>query len=152
MQYQVGQPGRVIVARFNDGDDVLGGLESIARQENLRAASFSIVGGIKRGAYVVGPETELMPPVPVWRSLAESHEATGFGTIFWHEDQPRVHFHGAYAKHDNVKAGCLRRESEAFLVLEVVITEILGVDARRELDPESGMVLLRMAQAKVQSK
>ncbi|MDU0461013.1 MAG: DNA-binding protein [Geobacteraceae bacterium] len=141
-----------MVAHFNDGDDVLGGLELIARQENLRAACFSIVGGIKRGAYVVGPETELMPPVPVWRSLAESHEATGFGTIFWHEDQPRVHFHGAYAKHDNVRAGCLRRESEAFLVLEVVITEILGVDARRELDPESGMVLLRMAQTKVQSK
>ncbi|HBA72699.1 MAG: DNA-binding protein [Geobacteraceae bacterium GWF2_54_21] len=145
MQYQVGQPGRVIVARFNDGDDVLGGLESIARVENLRAACFSVVGGIKRGAYVVGPETEQMPPVPVWRALAESHEATGFGTIFWHEDQPRVHFHGAYAKFDNVRAGCLRRESEAFLVLEVVITEILGVDARRELDPESGMVLLRMA-------
>jgi predicted DNA-binding protein with PD1-like motif len=86
-----------------------------------------------------------MPPVPVWRELVESHEATGFGTIFWHEDQPKVHFHGAYAKHDNVRAGCLRRESEAFLVLEVIITEILGVDATRELDPESGMVLLRLA-------
>jgi len=103
MQYQVGQPGRVIVARFNDGDDVLGGLETIARQENLRAACFSMVGGIKKGGYVVGPETEEMPPVPVWRELAESHEATGFGTIFWHGDQPKVHFHGAYAKRDNVR-------------------------------------------------
>ena len=144
MEYQVGKPGRIIVARFHDGDDVLGGLETIAHRENLRAACFSMVGGIRKGGYVVGPETEAMPPVPVWRELTESHEATGFGTIFWHGDQPKVHFHGAYAKHDSVRAGCLRRDSEAFLVLEVVITEILGVEATRELDPESGMVLLRL--------
>lgn len=145
MEYQVGRPGRIIVARFNDGDDVLGGLETIARREELRAACFSMVGGIRKGGYVVGPETEEMPPVPVWRELTESHEATGFGTIFWHGDQPRVHFHGAYAKHDSVRAGCLRRDSEAFLVLEVVITELLGIEAARELDQESGMVLLRLA-------
>lgn len=145
MEYQTGQPGRIIVARFHDGDDVLAGLETIARRENLRAACFSMVGGIKKGGYVVGPETEVMPPVPVWRELSESHEATGFGTIFWQGDQPRVHFHGAYAKHDSVRAGCLRRDSEAFLVLEVVITEIVGVTATRELDQESGMVLLRLA-------
>ncbi len=34
--------------------------------------------------------------------------------------------------------------SLAFLVLEAVITEILGVVAVRELDPESGMVLLKL--------
>jgi predicted DNA-binding protein with PD1-like motif len=144
MNYQVGQPGRIIVARFNDGDDILQGLTDIARTEQIRAACFSMVGGIKKGGYVVGPETEELPPVPVWRELRESHEATGFGTIFWHDDQPKVHFHGAYAKHDQVRAGCLRRETEAFLVLEVVITELLGIDATRELDPESGMVLLRL--------
>jgi len=145
MEYQVGTPGRVIVARFNDNDDILRGLEEIARTENLRAACFSMVGGIKKGGYVVGPETEEMPPVPVWRDLTESHEATGFGTIFWHGDLPRVHFHGAYAKHDHVRAGCLRRDSEAFLVLEVVITELLGIAATRELDPESNMVLLKLS-------
>lgn len=145
MDYHIGTAGRIIVARFNDGDDIIGGLEEIARKENLRAACFSLVGGIKKGGYVVGPATEEMPPVPVWRDLNESHEATGFGTIFWHGDQPRVHFHGAYAKHDHVRAGCLRRDSEAFLVLEVVITELVGIDATRELDPESGMVLLRLA-------
>ena len=83
-------------------------------------------------------------PIPVWRELAESHEAVGFGTIFWHEDQPKVHFHGSYAKGDAVKSGCLREGSEIFLVLEVVITEILDVKAVRELDEDSGMVLLKM--------
>ena len=144
MQYQVGKPGKIIVVRFSDGDDVLGGLADVCRSENIRGACFSLVGGMKRGRYVVGPETEEMPPVPVWRELEESHEAVGFGTIFWQGDEPRVHFHGAYGKRDSVKAGCLRQESEAFLVLEAVITEILDVDAIRELDPESGMVLLKL--------
>ena len=144
MRYQVGRPGRIVVARFDDGDDLLGGLADICRKEDIQAACFSIVGGIRKGRYVVGPESEGMPPIPVWRELAESHEAVGFGTIFWHEDQPKVHFHGSYAKGDAVKSGCLREGSEIFLVLEVVITEILDVKAVRELDEDSGMVLLKM--------
>lgn len=143
MEYRVGQPGRIVVVRFGDGDDVLGGLAEVVRRENIRAASFNLVGGLKKGRFVVGPETEAMPPKPVWRELAEGHEAVGFGTIFWQGDRPKVHFHGAYGKHDSVKAGCLREGSETFLVLEAVITEILGVDVGREIDPESGMVLMR---------
>jgi predicted DNA-binding protein with PD1-like motif len=144
MNYQVGRQGRVVLVRFNDGDDILGGLMEIARQEQIRCASFNLVGGIKKGRFVVGPETEEMPPIPVWRELAESHEAVGFGTIFWQGDQPKVHFHGAYAKKDTVRSGCLREESRAFLVLEAVITEILDIEAQRELDPASGMVLLSL--------
>lgn len=146
MHYQAGKPGKIIVARFSDGDDLLGGLADICRQEDIRAACFSIVGGIRRGRYVVGPKSEEMPPVPVWRELEESHEASGFGTIFWHGDDPKVHFHGSYAKGDSVKSGCLREGSETFLVLEAVITEILDINAVRELDPDSGMVLLKMLQ------
>lgn len=144
MQYQIGKPGRIVVVRFNDGEDVLGGIAGICRSENIRAACFNVVGGIKGGRYVVGPETEEMPPIPVWRELQESHEAVGFGTVFWDKQQPKVHFHGAYGKRDSVKAGCLREGSEAFLVLEVVITEILDVDIIRELDPASNMVLMKM--------
>lgn len=144
MQYQAGRPGRIIVARFNDGEDVIGGIADICRKEDIRAACFNVVGGMKGGRFVVGPETEEMPPKPVWRELQESHEAVGFGTIFWEKDTPKVHFHGAYGKGESVKAGCMREGSEVFLVLEVVITEILGVSIIRELDPVSNMVLMKM--------
>jgi len=103
-----------------------------------------MVGGMKGGRFVVGPETEEMPPIPVWRELQESHEAVGFGTVFWDKEQPKVHFHGAYGKRDSVKAGCMREGTEAFLVLEVVITEILDVDIIRELDPVSNMILVKL--------
>lgn len=145
MEYRVGRPGRIIVARFEDGEDLLAGLAGIARKEGLKAACFSLVGGMKGGRYVVGPEGDEMPPRPVWRELSENHEAFGFGTIFWHGDEPRVHFHGAYGRGDSVRAGCLREASEVFLVVEVVITELLDTDAVRTLDPLSGFALLGFA-------
>jgi uncharacterized protein len=136
--------GRCIVARFEDGDEILPHLTEIARQENIRAAIFYLVGGIKEGRIVVGPEKDELPPVPVWRSLSESHELVGIGTLFWEEDTPKIHFHGAYGKRDTVRAGCLREKGETFIVLEAIIMEIEGVNAVRELDPLSGMVLLSL--------
>lgn len=147
MQYQIGKPGRIVVVRFGDGEDVLGGIAHICSNEEIRAASFNIVGGMKSGRFVVGPEAEEMPPIPVWRQLQESHEAVGFGTVFWEDDRPKVHFHGVYGKRDSVKAGCMREGSGSFLVLEVVITEILDVNIVRELDPDSKMVLMKMSTA-----
>ncbi len=142
MEYRTGSVGRVIVARFNDGDDVIAGLTELARKEEIRAALFQIVGGLKRGAFVVGPEEEKMPPRPLWRELSESHEVFGGGTIFWDGSEPKIHLHAAYGKRDTVRAGCLRKDSEVFLILEVVIFELKGIDARRIPDPESGLPLL----------
>ncbi len=144
MEYRVGRAGRTIVALFKDGDDVLAGITEIAVREDIRAASFCLVGGLKGGRFVVGPETEEMPPVPLWRELAESHETLGFGTIFRQNGTPKVHFHGTYGKRDSVRAGCMREGSEAFLVMEAVIQEILGIDAVREIDPVSRMALLKL--------
>jgi predicted DNA-binding protein with PD1-like motif len=144
MKYQIGKPGRVIVVRFEDRDDVIANLIGIARKEDIRAGVFHLVGGMREGSIVVGPEKDEFPPTPVWKKLGESHEVVGFGTIFWQDDEPKVHFHGAFGKKDMVKVGCLRADSETFLVLEAVITEIEGVTAKRELDPVSGMVLLKL--------
>ncbi|TAN42262.1 MAG: DUF296 domain-containing protein [Nitrospirae bacterium] len=144
MKYQVGRPGRIVVARLEDKDDVLGSITAIAKKENIRAGVVHLVGGMREGSIVVGPEKDVFPPTPVWKKLGESHEVTGFGTIFWQGDEPKVHFHGAFGKKEMVKVGCLRESSETFLVLEAVIVEIEGVDAKRELDPESGMVLLKV--------
>ncbi len=144
MKYQVGKIGRVIVARFEDHDDVLDNLVELARTEGIMAAVVYLVGGMREGKIVVGPEKDVFPPEPVWKKLGESHEVVGFGTIFRLGDEPKVHFHGAFGNKDMVKVGCLREDSSTFLVIEAVIMEIDGVTARRELDPVSQMVLLKL--------
>ncbi len=142
MEYRVGSIGRVVVVRFGDGEDPLEGLREVVEKEGIDSAVFHILGGLRRGAFVVGPEEEKMPPRPVWRVLGESHEVFGFGTIFPEDGRPKIHFHGAYAKKDDVKAGCLRRDSETFLILEAVVFELTGIDARRIQDPATGLALL----------
>lgn len=144
MKYQVGKTGRVVVVRFEDRDDVLGNLVELAKKENIKAGVVYLVGGMREGSIVVGPEKDEFPPIPVWKKLGESHEVVAFGTIFWQDETPKVHMHGAFGKKDMVKVGCLRENSETFLVLEAVVMEIEGVTARRELDPVTNIVLLKL--------
>ena len=144
MKYQVGKPGRMIVAKFDDHDDVLSTLSDIAKKENIRAGVFNLVGGMREGKMVVGPETDELPPKPVWKELGESHEILGVGTIFWLGDEPKIHFHGAFGKKDMVKIGCLREKAKTFLVLEAIIIEMDGIDAVREIDPAIGMPILKI--------
>jgi predicted DNA-binding protein with PD1-like motif len=144
MKYQVGKPGRIIVARFDDHDEVLNNLAGIARKENIRAGVFYIVGGMREGRIVVGPDKDELPPAPVWKELGESHEVMGLGTIFWQGDDPKIHFHGAFGKKDMTKIGCLRDKSETFLILEAIIIEMDGINATREIDPAVGMPLLKL--------
>jgi len=144
MNYQIGNAGRIVVGRFEDKEDILDGIMHIARKEDLRSAVFHLVGGIRQGRVVVGPEREEFPPRPVWKEISESHEVLGTGTIFWDGNEPKIHFHGAFGKKDMIKVGCLRGQSETFLVLEVIIIEITGIEARREFDPVSGLTLLKV--------
>lgn len=144
MEYQIGKPGRIVVVKFGDKEDVLEGLIEIVKKEDIRAGIFYILGGMREGSIVVGPEKDEIPPKPVWKKLGESHEVVGIGTIFWQKDEPKIHLHGAFGKKEMVKVGCLRKESETFLVLEAVIIEIEDVNAVRELDTVSGLTLLKI--------
>jgi predicted DNA-binding protein with PD1-like motif len=144
MKYQIGKTGRVVVVRFEDREDILSNINTVARKEEVKSAVFFLLGGIRHGRVVVGPEKEELPPTPVWRDLKESHEVVGIGTIFWDESGPKVHFHGAFGKKDMVKVGCLREVAETFLILEAVIIEMEGIDAQRKLDLKSGLTLLEL--------
>lgn len=142
MKYQIGKQGRIIAAKFEDNESILEGIVDIAKKENIRSAYFILVGGMKQGKFVVGPQDETLPPKPVWREMNESHEIFGTGTIFWEGVNPKIHFHGAYAKGDRIRAGCLRENAKAFLIIEAVIVEIEGIHAERVLDKKIGLPLL----------
>ena len=56
-----------------------------------------------------------------------------------------LHLHGAIGRGETALAGCPRGGASVFCVLEVVITEIQGVEGRREMDPKLGLKLLNLA-------
>jgi predicted DNA-binding protein with PD1-like motif len=74
-----------------------------------------------------------------------AHEVVGAGIIAPGEDgKPVLHIHGALGRSGQTMTGCLRPGVTTWLVGEAILYEVLGVDAARIRDKESGLVLLEI--------
>ncbi len=144
MEYAVGQVGRVVVARLFEGEDLHACVDRIARETQIRCAAVLITGGFRTAAVVVGPEQEKPQIVPKFQAFAGPGEVLGVGTLYWDDAGPKLHIHTAIGKDGESLIGCPRRDTRTFLVLEVTIIEIAGIEGTRQLDPDSGMKLLRL--------
>jgi predicted DNA-binding protein with PD1-like motif len=144
MEYSVGKPGRVIAARFFEGEDLYESVEEIARREDVRCAAVLITGGFRKADVVVGPKQETPKIEGDFRAFAGPGEALGVGTIYCDDAGPKLHLHAAMGKGGNNLVGCPRGGAQIFLILEVTIIEIVGIEAGRKLDPETGWNLLRV--------
>ena len=147
MEYNVGSIGRVIAARLFEGEDLYESIESLARKENIAAATVLITGGIRKTDIVVGPKKETPKIEPDFHSFTGPGEALGVGTIYPGPDGPSMHIHTGIGKKDSVVIGCPRGGAKIFLILEVMILEIKGINGQRLLDEEKGLHLLRFPKA-----
>lgn len=146
MEYTSGRLGRVFAARLHDGEPVYRAVEEIARREKIESGVVLLVGGVRRGGVVVGPEKADGPIRPMVRRFDDAREIVGVGTVHQADGKPSLHLHGAIGRGDQTIAGCPREGLDAFLVLEVVIVEVTGLGAARVLDAASGLRLLTFAQ------
>lgn len=123
--------GRVFAVRFDEGDDFLADLTSLIVKENIRSGWFHVIGGLREAGVVTGPQKPVMPPEPVWAELDTVRETLGTGTIFWDNDEPKIHLHAALGHHGDTLTACVRRGTKVYLVLEVFIIETEGINATR---------------------
>ena len=144
MKYTKGKLGRVFVARLEDGESVYGCVEEIAAKEKIDCAAVLAVGGMRRGKIVTGPESTTGKLVPHVEEFDDARELVGVGTLFPQEGKPSLHFHAGVGRGDAALVGCPRVEMAVYLLLEVVIIELLDVDAAREMDAETGVHLLKV--------
>lgn len=138
MDYRTGSIGRVFTIRFDHGENFLAELTGLITKEKIRSGWFHLLGGLRRAEVVTGPEEPVMPPVPVWRTIDEAREVLGFGSVFWENDHPRIHLHSALGHHGDTLCVCLRKNAEVYLILEMYLVEISGIDAIRPFDPVRG--------------
>lgn len=148
MEYSVGSIGRVVVARGFDGEDIYPGIEGIAAKEGIKSAAVLLVGGMRSGKVVVGPKDPNGPLEPMFAQFDDAREIAGVGTLFSDEEGPIMHLHTAIGRGEEAIVGCPRGGATVFGVLEVVIVEITGVDARRAIDPNLAIKLLTIGGAK----
>ena len=138
MEYAKGRIGRVFTVRIDHGDDLILELIKLAELERIESAVFTLLGALKEGKLVTGPKESMRPPEPVWSGFDDVHEILGIGNIFLEDGKPKIHLHVGTGRGDNVKLGCLRGESEVFMVVEAFIFELEGISARRVTDKEQG--------------
>lgn len=142
MKYTAGSIGRVLVAKVEHGDDLLLKIKRLTQKERIRSGLLIVLGAVKQASLVVGPKECVVPPEPVWREFGDGREIMAVGTIFSEENGPELHLHAAFGRGDSVLVGCVREDAQVYLVAEVIILEMVGMDAARLLDPAVGLKML----------
>ncbi len=145
MRTASGSAGRSFVLRLEEGEVLHESVERFAAAESISAASVLAVGGADDGSQlIVGPKDGRASPVePLRHSLSGVHELSGVGTLF-PDDQgrPSLHMHASCGRDGRTVTGCVRAGVKVWLIMEVIIHEIVGVEAVRVTDPVNGFALL----------
>ena len=144
MKYKQGLFGRVFVLKFEDKDNILEEMKKVATKERIMVGTIMLLGGMRSAGIVSGPKEAVIPPDPLWVNFNDGREVLGIGTLFWKGEEPVIHLHGAIGREKETFTGCIRKDSTVFLVIEAVITEILGIDAQKALNEKTGLVMLEL--------
>jgi len=144
MRYTQGNIGRIFLLKFDNGDVLLDHLDKFARKERLKAATLIFLGALKEGELVTGPKKTVIPPKPNWTGFRDGWEVMGIGTIFANKKGPQIHIHTSMGKSKKTLIGCIRKKSKVFLVIEAIVFELKGVKASKEMEPKTGLNLLKI--------
>ena len=144
MNYSSGTVNRVIIIRLEDGDTLPAAIEEVAEREKISRAFCLLVGGIRDGVLVTGPDSaDALPVRPMTLPIDGVHEIHGVGMIFPDDaGKPRLHMHASLGRSGSSRTGCIRPGINVWKVGEVILVEISGTDAVRIKDPATGFDLL----------
>ena len=144
MKYTKGKIKQVFLVKFENEDILAKELEKLVRKERIRCAVFVFLGALKQGNLVTGPKKAVIPPEPNWVAFKDGWEVLGLGTVFSNRSGPQIHIHGAMGKKNKTLTGCVRKDSKVFIVIEAVIFELEGIRAQKDIDPQTGLNMLKI--------
>ncbi len=141
MQYSEGQVGRVFTVRIDDGEDFIREIERFVAAMNIQSGMIHFLGAARNATLVTGPKEMVVPPTPRREEIFGGWELLGFATIHPGVEGPSLHIHTVAGKGIRSVAGCLREKAEVYLVVEAIVTEFVGISARRLPDEATGVNL-----------
>ena len=146
MEYRQGSIGRVFVLKISHKDDVMESIYEVVRKEKIDSGYLFLLGAMRSGSMVTGPKDLNLPPISIWEHIKEEPvEVHATGSIFRKEKdkEPLVHIHATLGNKNKVSIGCLRENTETFIVVEVLILEISGIDCIKTFDESLNANLLK---------
>ena len=146
MKASEGRVARVFVIRLEHGDIVPDCIERFAEAKKISVGQVIMIGGIGEGQVVVGPRrSNEIPPEPMLVPIDRAHEVMAVGVIAAGKTgKPVLHIHGSLGRSGKATTGCLRPGVATWTVGEVIICEILGTNAVRDLDEKTKFELLQV--------
>ena len=143
MQYSEGRLGRVFVIRLEDGEDLIGSITRFAEKMGVSIGMIYFLGALREGRLVAGPKEPTIPPGPPFvEELEGAWETFGVASVYRGEGgKPAVHIHASAGHDDRALTGCLRERATTYLVVEAVVFEFCGLEARREIEELTGLSL-----------
>jgi len=149
MEYTTGAVGRCVCIRLHENDKVYDSIQEVAEKEGLSAAVVFVIGGVKNGSVVAGPvDQDERPLKTIVKRFEDAREIAGIGTLFKNEEgRIKLHLHASIGKDSEPIVGCPRLGLDCWLVTEVVILELLGLNAVRAKEA-GGLELLKFLGAK----
>ena len=145
MKFAEAKHGRIFVLRLENNEILHEVIEKFVVDMNIKSASLIVVGGANANSkLIVGPENgEARPVTPMEHVLNNVHEIAGTGTVFPNEEgKPILHLHIASGRSNSTITGCVRKGVKVWHVVEVVLFELLEIDAKRIHDKNTGFELL----------
>lgn len=133
------RPGRTLVGRLATDTDLVGEIERVCDEHDIRAAWVSVVGAVRHAAYAYYDQAERR-----YRDLASGrhHELAGFvGNVSMKEGRPFLHAHATFSSVDGETVGGHLLPGCTVWVAEVTLREMTGVELERTPDEVTGLAL-----------
>lgn len=144
MQYSEGSLGRVFVLRLDNGEDLIASVQRFAEEKKIASCMALFIGALRDGRVVTGPETPVIPPIQHFEDFNDAWEVFGMATIYPSSRGHGLHIHSSLGHGREAITGCIRGRASAYLIVEIVLFEILGLSAERVFDEQAGLYLLSL--------
>jgi predicted DNA-binding protein with PD1-like motif len=137
----IGEHGETHVLVFDQGDEVMDGLQRFASEQGLTAAHFTAIGAFSDVTLgFLDPARREYEPI----ELHEQVEALSVvGDVSLEGDEPRVHAHVVVGKRDGRAYGGHLLRAHVWPTLEVVLTQA-PAHLRRTIDADTGLPLIAL--------
>ena len=142
MKYEEVKIGRTFIIKFEHEDNFLEELLSFVKEKQIKAGKIEIIGALKKSSGSVGPFKDELPVNPIIIDVNKVKEVLGIGTIFWQDDEPKIHLHSAIGHESELNLMCVRSKTEVFILIEAILQEYVQTTAKRKMDDEVKMPLL----------
>jgi hypothetical protein len=144
MQYSEGSLGRVFVMRMDHEEELIESLQKLVKEKKIRACTALFLGALRDGRAVTGPKVAVVPPTPNFEAYDSAWEVFGMATIYPSEEGPKLHIHSGLGRGRQSLLGCIRDRARVYLIVEAVLFEICGLNAKREWDDKMQLHLLSL--------